>query len=414
MEKEKMKTLEDVMASYGFNKEDLLENAEFMGYNKDRSWDGLDEEQIRKRLASEVLANPKQVLSRLPMEDLQMLSILKDVDPGMAEKFQPIMRLLTMSSMGLADQKEDDGLELVFITEDFKQVIRPVLDEVINDFEVGIRFVVERYLVGALNIYGVLTLGELKAVLKECLDLEDDGSGLFDHIYPTSIVLQYQRVEGHEDVEEDLFVSPFVEDYGYILNEREKHNEIKALKPFGKDAVLEAGWMPLPTIPNPMGLKFRRTFEGQLGFTESEVHHWQLLLWRIIQEEDMPATEIVKMVIDAVESHKVFRGIEELNSVMRVVMDFLNNMPRWIFSGHSSEEVQRLVPHSSKAPRVVIGENMRRMGYKEEDVQQQVDALWNQKRGQDPEASNVSSTKVGRNDPCPCGSGKKYKHCCGK
>ncbi|MEG0919045.1 MAG: preprotein translocase subunit SecA [Anaerovoracaceae bacterium] len=24
------------------------------------------------------------------------------------------------------------------------------------------------------------------------------------------------------------------------------------------------------------------------------------------------------------------------------------------------------------------------------------------------------SPKVGRNDPCPCGSGKKYKHCCGK
>ncbi|MBN1402737.1 MAG: SEC-C domain-containing protein [Anaerolineae bacterium] len=24
------------------------------------------------------------------------------------------------------------------------------------------------------------------------------------------------------------------------------------------------------------------------------------------------------------------------------------------------------------------------------------------------------STKVGRNDPCPCGSGLKYKHCCGK
>ncbi|WP_197030781.1 SEC-C metal-binding domain-containing protein, partial [Halomonas sp. BC04] len=22
--------------------------------------------------------------------------------------------------------------------------------------------------------------------------------------------------------------------------------------------------------------------------------------------------------------------------------------------------------------------------------------------------------KVGRNDPCPCGSGKKYKQCCGQ
>jgi preprotein translocase subunit SecA len=25
-----------------------------------------------------------------------------------------------------------------------------------------------------------------------------------------------------------------------------------------------------------------------------------------------------------------------------------------------------------------------------------------------------SGPKVGRNDPCPCGSGKKYKQCCGK
>jgi SWIM/SEC-C metal-binding protein len=25
----------------------------------------------------------------------------------------------------------------------------------------------------------------------------------------------------------------------------------------------------------------------------------------------------------------------------------------------------------------------------------------------------VQSAKIGRNDPCPCGSGKKYKKCCG-
>ncbi len=25
----------------------------------------------------------------------------------------------------------------------------------------------------------------------------------------------------------------------------------------------------------------------------------------------------------------------------------------------------------------------------------------------------IRSEKVGRNDPCPCGSGKKYKKCCG-
>ena len=26
----------------------------------------------------------------------------------------------------------------------------------------------------------------------------------------------------------------------------------------------------------------------------------------------------------------------------------------------------------------------------------------------------AAGNKVGRNDPCPCGSGKKYKKCCGR
>ncbi len=30
-----------------------------------------------------------------------------------------------------------------------------------------------------------------------------------------------------------------------------------------------------------------------------------------------------------------------------------------------------------------------------------------------PASAPASTTKVGRNDPCPCGSGKKYKKCCG-
>ena len=29
-----------------------------------------------------------------------------------------------------------------------------------------------------------------------------------------------------------------------------------------------------------------------------------------------------------------------------------------------------------------------------------------------PTAKQVRSGRVGRNDPCPCGSGKKFKKCC--
>lgn len=36
-------------------------------------------------------------------------------------------------------------------------------------------------------------------------------------------------------------------------------------------------------------------------------------------------------------------------------------------------------------------------------------------RGAAPRPVNLfpASSKIGRNDPCPCGSGKKYKKCCG-
>ena len=30
-----------------------------------------------------------------------------------------------------------------------------------------------------------------------------------------------------------------------------------------------------------------------------------------------------------------------------------------------------------------------------------------------PRPSSASAKRIGRNDPCPCGSGKKYKRCCG-
>ena len=47
---------------------------------------------------------------------------------------------------------------------------------------------------------------------------------------------------------------------------------------------------------------------------------------------------------------------------------------------------------------------------------QRIDGEWKFIDGElvKPEPIVRESPKVGRNDPCPCGSGKKYKKCCGK
>jgi preprotein translocase subunit SecA len=41
-------------------------------------------------------------------------------------------------------------------------------------------------------------------------------------------------------------------------------------------------------------------------------------------------------------------------------------------------------------------------------------AMRQQGEGGRPQPIRRATPKVGRNEPCPCGSGKKYKHCCGK
>ncbi|QHE54378.1 hypothetical protein GS400_17235 [Pontibacillus sp. HMF3514] len=54
---------------------------------------------------------------------------------------------------------------------------------------------------------------------------------------------------------------------------------------------------------------------------------------------------------------------------------------------------------------------------KEEQMHREIQAKFEEFKKQ--KANNqatqpIKSTKVGRNDPCPCGSEKKYKKCCGK
>lgn len=43
----------------------------------------------------------------------------------------------------------------------------------------------------------------------------------------------------------------------------------------------------------------------------------------------------------------------------------------------------------------------------------QIDGQWYYERGFSGPRTVRNGPKVGRNDPCPCGSGKKYKKCCG-
>jgi len=59
-------------------------------------------------------------------------------------------------------------------------------------------------------------------------------------------------------------------------------------------------------------------------------------------------------------------------------------------------------------------ESAMNMGFQGDQAQTQGSRQPNQQQDGKPQPYERDKPKVGRNDPCPCGSGKKYKYCCGK
>ena len=85
-----------------------------------------------------------------------------------------------------------------------------------------------------------------------------------------------------------------------------------------------------------------------------------------------------------------FKSEKQVNEVMQLVMEIANNTRIWENNGHTPNEIFEKYekPHLRPLP----------------DKPFEFDGadIFDFKTGK----------KVGRNDPCPCGSGKKYKKCC--
>ncbi len=96
--------------------------------------------------------------------------------------------------------------------------------------------------------------------------------------------------------------------------------------------------------------------------------------------------------------------------------------------GHTPDEIFHMAPPQDRVPKSMsLGSNIRRMiadgSMDADEMRRQIltmdmpnEALRISllKELADAVAAPPKSARVGRNAPCPCGSGKKYKYCCGR
>ena len=91
--------------------------------------------------------------------------------------------------------------------------------------------------------------------------------------------------------------------------------------------------------------------------------------------------------------HNIFRSASSLMAFE----NFLKNMPK-----HTSHQSTSAFGGST------TGEDTK--AQKKSDIVSEA----NEELSKEKPKPKRAGPKVGRNDPCPCGSGKKYKVCCGK
>lgn len=146
----------------------------------------------------------------------------------------------------------------------------------------------------------------------------------------------------------------------------------------------------------------------------------QLAYW---QDYFAAETENYKKIL--AEPSKVFAGklselAEQFGMSSEVFTGFLDGINDSLISGYEIEKLEEDSEIELKVDFEKLYYNMLDAKAKwlytlsqwedvlSEEKRKEITKTW-RKAGQ-----IINENKVGRNDPCPCGSGKKYKKCCGK
>lgn len=122
-----------------------------------------------------------------------------------------------------------------------------------------------------------------------------------------------------------------------------------------------------------------------------------------------------------------FRNMAEYQELLSLYQNYYNNCRMQCNCGHTPTELWEMRPPQDRIPKMIhLGPNIRqslsdgrmdiqemRRAFRDADLPSE-ELRMNMLRQLDEIEAQPAAKKIGRNAPCPCGSGKKYKHCCGK
>ncbi|TWD93193.1 SEC-C motif-containing protein [Neobacillus bataviensis] len=227
---------------------------------------------------------------------------------------------------------------------------------------------------GLLYYYGTLTLTELHELLEKYMN---EPVRLSDYLSVINHAISY-----YEQIKMDQFgFSNYrVFDPEKVTVEHKARKDL-AFFPFSKVQLLRAGESEY-IERNDSYLQFVHFLTQNYEMSRQEADG--------MVEECVYATNIGESpnhILQFLQSRLEFENIEMVKACMDKVVNLMNNTRQWFLKGYSPRELSGAYEQQS----------LQRLPNPKENI---VDFKTRQ--------------KIGRNDPCPCGSNKKYKKCCGR
>ena len=409
------KTLADLMENQF--KGSLTDFSEELGFDIDES---ISEKEFRKQYAQALKDNVVRVMSMLPISELKLLEHLKkNPKPGNTLDCYEDYCSKLMVIYGLAGEWwDEDENYYIWVPDDLWQMMKPHVEEVLADPHVQHRATIENTILGLANLYGQVNLGFVEKELIRLGQVQtiEGAKVAVSACMDDSLLLKFTQHQTGRLIDEPsedtlLFLSP----YGWDMPS-ELDDEIKKRESLAKDyhlftivEVMYAAVMPMPLIANPMHNAFFSLLTDDLNYNDwlaSEICHglWYREMHKYeedFEEEDPGQYFREEVLYDYDSSDSLFR------KAMKLLDDYLNNMPHWQLKGHTPMEVHGLLSEEDKA---VKRKRQESRSYHDDDYISPKD--WMANLG--VTMPIIAEKKPGRNDPCPCGSGKKYKNCCGR
>lgn len=336
------------------------------------------------RIVESIVNDSEHWLVRFPMWELQLLSDLVADSPERWSKpiYQPLPSIIETLSLIEVEITKDNRVRY---RQTMHASIKKGIDKAIAYTHKYNYPLYEKYAFGMLNLYGIVPQNSMWEMLTRVAATIGKAIGQeSEYVIHACKYVMDSFLIGYNNVR--------VGEIGYIYHpalHREFHYQIilKQLsieepKRFSDEQILEAG-DAYPYINLCNRTSIGRNFTSVLRKLSFEGDQQRIAYKELFVFAQEPNSNLIETIMNTAE--RKFMTQAQLQDIFSTVIEFSNNIPRWELNGYSSYEVHQAYMNPKLHP----------------------------DSSEDWEHEHLMIQKVGRNDPCPCGSGKKYKNCHG-